>query len=289
MDQQMRDAFAFGQDRGKALVQHRRAVSLAAAPKPFAGFLIAEGDSWLNYPIFDEITEKLEDDHAYSIESAARWGDTADNILYTHGGDGKQIVKVFEKVKKDGHVPRAILLSCGGNDIAGDRFIHLLNHKNSPQPGLNQPIVDAVFTRLGATIAGVVGLLKQLGTQHFNKDVPVVLHGYGYSVPDGRGFLDSSWFSGPWLAPAFKEKGYSDVADRVAITATLIDRFNAIMQTIANGVPNVVYVNARPFLSNVLANNRYQDDWSNELHPTGDGFRKVADLIDTAIKTFPMP
>jgi hypothetical protein len=289
MDQKMRDAFAFGQARGKALVAQRRGAPRAAAARSFAGYLIAEGDSWFNYPIFDEITEKLEDDHGYRIESAARWGDTADNILYTQGGDGKKLVKVFEKVKSDQHVPRAILLSCGGNDIAGDRFIQLLNHKLSPQPGLNQPIVDAVFTRLGATVAGVVGLLKQLGTEHFSRDVPVVLHGYGRPVPDGRGFLDSSWFSGPWLGPAFEEKGYSALADRVQIMAALIDRFNTVMQSIAGGVPNVALVDARPALSNDLASERYKRDWSNELHPTGDGFGAVARLFDTAIRTFPMP
>jgi hypothetical protein len=289
MDQQMRDAFALGQARGKALAAQRRGVSRAAAPKPFGGFLIAEGDSWFNYPLFDEVTEKLEDDHGYRIESAARWGDTADNILYTQGGDGKKLVKVFEKVKHDQHVPRAILLSCGGNDIAGDRFILLLNHDLSPQPGLNQTIVDEVFTRLGATISGVVGLLKQLGTEYFDKDVPVVLHGYGRPVPDGRGFLDTSLFSGPWLAPAFEEKGYTALAERVQIMATLIDRFNGMMQTIAGGVPNVAYVDARPVLSNDLTSDRYRQDWSNELHPTGHGFGAVAALFDAAIKRFPMP
>ena len=165
----------------------------------------------------------------------------------------------------------------------------LLNHKLSPQPGLNQPIVDAVFARLRETIIGVVGLLKQLGTTFFAKDVPVVLHGYGRPVPDGRGFLDTSIFSGPWLAPAFEQKGYSAMTERVAIMATLIDRFNSMQSDIASNVPLVEYVDARPVLSNDLQNDRYKQDWSNELHPTGDGFGAVAALFDTAIKKFPMP
>lgn len=291
MDPRVQDAFDFGQSRADLLIGRRMAeVSLAAAaPQPFGGFLIAEGDSWLNYPLFDEITEKLEDDHNYRIESAARWGDTADNILFTEGGDGKKLVKAFEKLKRDNRVPRAILLSCGGNDIAGDSFVLLLNHRQSPQPGINITIVTEVFARLKDTIGAVVGLLKGIGTRVFGVDVPVVLHGYGHAVPDGRGFLNTSLFSGPWLAPAFAQRGYTILAERVAIMVDLIDRFNALQQDIAANIPAVGYVDARPVLSNDLQNDRYQDDWSNELHPTGDGFAAVAALFDAEIKKFPLP
>jgi hypothetical protein len=291
MDQRVQASFDFGRTRADLVVGRRVAeVSLAAAAAvPFGGFLIAEGDSWFNYPIFDEITEKLEDDHNYRIESAARWGDTAENILFTEGGDGKKLVKTFEKLKRDNRVPRAILLSCGGNDLAGDQFIVLLNHRQSPTPGLNIPIVTEVFARLKDTIGAVVGLLKGIGTRIFGVDLPVILHGYGHAVPDGRGFLNTSLFSGPWLAPAFEQKGYTSLPERVLIMANLIDRFNALQQEIAANIPAVGFVDARPVLSNDLQNDRYRDDWSNELHPTGDGFANVAALFDVEIKKFPMP
>ena len=289
MSQSVKEAFEFGRSRGEALVGQRAAAMALEAVAPFEGFLIAEGDSWLNYPLFDEITEKLEDQHHYRIESAARWGDTAENILFTQGGDGKKLVKVFEKLKKDGRVPRAILLSCGGNDIAGDRFALLLNHRESGQPGINLPIATEVFSRLRATIGAVVGLLKQLGAATFGRDVPVVLHGYGHPVPDGRGFLSTSLFSGPWLAPSFAQRGYLDLAERVVIVAALIDMFNTAQQEIAATIPNVGFVDARPVLSNELTNDRYRQDWSNELHPTGHGFEAVASLFDAEIRKFPIP
>lgn len=291
MDQRMQEAFDLGRARADRMLGRRvaeAAVALAAAPA-FQGFLIAEGDSWLNYPLFDEITERLEDRHHYRIESAARWGDTAENILFTEGGEGKKLVKTFEKLRNDGRVPRAILLSCGGNDIAGDRFTFLLNHRQSGTPGLNLPIVLEVFARLKDTITGVVGLLKRMGQQTFNRDVPIVLHGYGHAVPDGRGFLNTSLFSGPWLAPSFEQKGYTSLAERVALTADLIDRFNAMQQDIAANVTQVAFVDARPVLSNDLQDERYKDDWSNELHPTGHGFGAVAALFDVEIQRFPIP
>lgn len=284
---QLEDALARGRKHAEAIVQARRAAK--GPPKPFGGYLIAEGDSWFDYPLYDEITEKLEDDYNYRIESAASWGDTADNMLYTEGKDGKKLVKKFEKLKDEGRVPRAILLSCGGNDIAGDRFSVFLGHARSPHPGLDVPVVDAVFARLADTIVGLVGALKELGLQSFKKDIPVVIHGYGYAVPDGRGFLRTSIFSGPWLAPSFDEKGYDTLAARLPIVTTLIDRFNAMQQNIAANVPKVAYVNARPVLSSSLVNDEYKRSWANEIHPTDDGFGAVATLFHTAIQQFPLP
>lgn len=289
--QQINRAMERGQRQAEALLRARaahRAVMAAAAP-PFGGYLIAEGDSWFNYPLFDEIVERLEDDHNYRIESAARWGDTADNMLYNEGGDGKKLVKLFEKLRSDGRTPRAILLSCGGNDIAGDRLTLLLRHAKSPNPGLDMPVVDALFARLEETITGLVAMLKKLGDEFFQRDVPVVVHGYGHAVPDGRGFLHTSLFSGPWLAPSFEEKGYDSVAARIPIIATLIDGFNEVQRQIAANIPNVAYVDARPVLSNELANDAYKASWDNELHPTRNGFGAVADLFDAALQAFPIP
>ena len=286
--QQIDEAVQGGHTHAEALLR-ARAAQHAGHAKPFGGYLIAEGDSWFNHPLFDEIVEKLEDDYNYRIESAARWGDTADNMRYTEGGDGKRLVKVFEKLQNDGRVPRAILLSCGGNDIAGDRLIMLLRHARSPNPGLDMPVVDAVFAHLEETIAGLVGMLKRLGDNFFHRDVPVVIHGYGHAVPDGRGFLGTPWFSGPWLAPSFVEKGYGTLASRVSIIMVLIDRLNAMLRQIASHIPNVAYVDARPVLSSELANDAYKLSWDNELHPTPDGFGAVAKLFHAAVQAFPMP
>src|SRR4029453_8213618 len=121
------------------------------------------------------------------------------------------------------------------------------------------------------------------------RTLPVILHGYGHAVPDGRGFLGTSLFSGPWLAPSFGQQGYDDLAERAAIMVDVIDRFNVMQAEIAAAIPRVGFVDARGVLSNHLANDRYQDDWANELPPTGKGFGAVAALFDTAIKQFPQP
>jgi hypothetical protein len=81
-----------------------------------AASLIAEGDS-VRLPGDD--AGYPEDDFNYRIESVAHKGDTVEGIAY----DPAQ-VKTLARSNTSGRtdVPRAILLSGGGNDIAGSEF-----------------------------------------------------------------------------------------------------------------------------------------------------------------------
>ena len=88
---------------------------------------MAEGDSWFDYPFFD-VLEELEEGFAYEIESVAHKGDTLEEMVY----DPNQLDKLarkLQKLREQDRTPRAILLSAGGNDIAGDEFAVLLNHQ----------------------------------------------------------------------------------------------------------------------------------------------------------------
>ena len=62
---------------------------------------------------------------------------------------------------------------------------------------------------------------------------------------------------------------------RAAVAATLIERFNAMLQSIVAMVQfrHVNYVDLRNTLSTRPAD--YKKWWGNELHPTREGFIKV--------------
>ena len=70
--------------------------------------------------------------------------------------------------------------------------------------------------------------------------------------------------------------------------------FNAMLQTVANGFPNVHYVDLRGTLSNGA---NYKAWWANELHPTGDtlfgskdGFLSVATKFEAVLANLgPIP
>jgi hypothetical protein len=113
-----------------------------AATTQTAGFLLAMGDSWFDYPFHDVLT-KLDDEHGYNIESAAHAGDPIENIAY-QGGQIDRFARCLEKVRSHGVLPKAILLSGGGDDIAGREFGMLLNSAVSPIHGWNSEIVDGV-------------------------------------------------------------------------------------------------------------------------------------------------
>ena len=185
----------------------------------------------------------------------------------------------------DGKVPRAILLSGGGNDIAGTEFGMFLNHVKSGLPAINDKVAEGVMDeRLRFATAYLVATVTRLSEQLFAKKIPVLIHGYGYPVPDGRGYLGGFWFlPGPWLKPGFAEKGFfeDDTAAELAtcrdLMKDMIDRFNAVQRSIAGtaGFEHVTFVDLRPLLSNALPA-AYKKSWENELHPTEEGFDAVA-------------
>lgn len=254
---------------------------------PSNGLVIAEGDSWFDYPFFN-ILERLEDKFDFVVESAAHNGDTLESMAY----DASQVAKVarmFEKLGGQGTRPRAILLSGGGNDIAGDEFAILLNHASSGLPVLNERVVDGVINeRVKFAMVSVISSVTTLARRYFGQAVPIVIHGYGHAIPDGRGYLGGAWIlPGPWLKPGFIQKGYGDLKSNAGIVAELIDRFNAMLQAIPGGpgLSHVRYVDLRKTLPSDLQG--YRKSWGDELHPTKPGFEAVAEKIADVLKALP--
>jgi lysophospholipase L1-like esterase len=247
-----------------------------------AGVLVAEGDSWFDYPWTDVLGE-LEDAYGYDVESVARAGDRVEDMAY-HDGQLANFTRAIEKVVRRGSVPRAILLSGGGNDVAGREFATLLNHAQSTTPGLNDAIVRGIVDeRIRLAYVRILGAVTSVCEQLLGRRVPIVVHGYDYPVPDGRGFLGGWWLlPGPWMEPGFRAKGYGVLADRVRIAAELIDRFNAMLRGVAalSAFPHVKYVDLRRTLS---TGSDYKRWWENELHPTIRGFGAVTKKIASAL------
>lgn len=285
----MRNGLSHGKAAAAAVLAGKGKGAMGGSGK--SGLLIAEGDSWFDFP-GDDVLAILENDFNYRIESVAHKGDTVEGIAYDPT-QVRTLARAFEHVRQDGRVPRAILLSGGGNDIAGDEFAILLNHAQSQLTPLNMRIVEGVLDeRLRFAIGSVIGAITTLSQSLFGKKIPVLMHGYGYPVPDGRGFLGGFWvLPGPWLKPGFVAKGYHDIRQCCTILEDLIDRFNGLLQSIAGspGFEHITYVDMRPLLSNELPK-LYKKSWTDELHPTDDGFKLVAEKLDQEInRVAPLP
>lgn len=247
--------------------------------------LVAEGDSWFDYP-FHDVLKELDDAFGWDVEQVAHRGDTVESMAYD-GGQLDDFTRAIERVVRRGETPHAILLSGGGNDVAGDTFAMLVDHRNSPAAGLNPAIVDGLLaTRLHVAYATILQAVTTTCERLVGHRIPILVHGYDYPVPDGRGFMGGWGFlPGPWLEPGFREKGYDVLGERIAIARDLIDRFYAMLGALVAmpAFSHVQMVDLRGTLSNVLASNRYKEWWANELHPTPRGFTEVARLFDTKL------
>jgi hypothetical protein len=251
---------------------------LAPATVQTAGFLVAAGDSWFDYPLHD-ILKLLDDHYGYNVESAAHRGDPIEAMAYQDGQLDK-FARSLEKVLAQGATPKAVLLSGGGDDIAGQEFGMLLNNATSRIGGWNSEIVNGLINqRIITTYKYMLGAMAQLCEHQVGKILPILVHGYDYPVPDGRGFLGGWPFPGPWLEPGFREKLFTDVGRNVALMRDIIDQFNSMLSRLVTdpAFPYVHYLDLRGTLSTVLANNAYKDWWANELHPTAEGFTAITD------------
>jgi lysophospholipase L1-like esterase len=275
------------QRRARALRARAQARGLSARVAPAAaGVIVAEGDSWFDYPFVD-VLRVLDDDYGWDVESVAHKGDAIESMAYG-GTQLDDFARRLEKVDARGQVPKAILVSGGGNDVAGTEFPVLLDHQASPVPGLNASILDGLIDqRVRYAYVTILSRVTAVCGEQFGRKIPILVHGYDYPVPDGRGFLGGwAFLPGPWLQPGFRQKGFGRIETTKAMAKQLIERFNRMLAAVA-ALPefkHVTFVDLRGLLPTGPG---YKAWWANELHPTGKGFRKVAAKFAKALEDLP--
>jgi hypothetical protein len=300
--------------RAKALAAHPRPLSIkteltqvplaaavASAPSSVsstaqtAGYLLAVGDSWFDYPIHDILT-RLDDNYGYNIESSAHRGDPIETMV-SRVGQLDKFARCMDKIIAVGATPKAILVSGGGDDIAGKEFGMLINNIDLlPIPGWNDQVMAGVVdTRIAAAYRLMFLSINSLCQKDLGRTFPILVHGYDYPVPDGRGFLGGGGLlPGPWLKPGFDEKLFTDLVVNTQMMVTIIDRFNTVLQNLVKepGFQNVTYIDLRKTLSNAQAS--YKNDWANEIHPNAggifggnDGWGAIAAKFQAVLATLP--
>jgi hypothetical protein len=267
------------------------AEEVASASTQTAGYLVAAGDSWFDYPFpfCDDILVQLHDHHGYNIESSAHYGDRIESMPYK-GGQIDRLLRNLDKLHDQGITPKAVLISGGGNDFAGEEFGMLLNSAASGIGGWNQEILDGLIQqRIRTSYYAFLLDINQLCSTIFGQTIPILIHGYDYPVPDGRGFLGGAWIlPGPWLKPGFDEKLFiNDVPGNTNRMRTVIDKFNDMLTALVQdpSVEKVHYIDLRNTLSSVLTDDAYKQDWNNELHPEERGFVAIANKFARVLDT----
>jgi hypothetical protein len=246
-------------------------------PRPV---LVAEGDSWFQFPVFIRDTiDHLTRHFLVCCMSAA--GDTARNMVFSHMRQGA--TEYMIELDRHQDRVRAFLFSAAGNDIigedeaAGDRTPVLRKILNNPGTGsrkpadyINQGEVDSRLNFLQGAYEKVIAEIRE--RPRFAR-LPVLIHGYDVPYPWPWGERDRRnprWAKkDQWLGGAFEPNGIEGPLRR-DILSNLIDQLYAMLERVAQNDPDVHVIDCRGSLP-------HPSDWADEIHGTSNGFGFVAD------------
>lgn len=237
--------------------------------------VLAEGDSWFDYPghpIEGGVIPRLQRLLGVPILNLARAGDEVRYMLGVR--ERKEMIGRLTRGCPTGGPWDALLFSGGGNDIVGDPLVLLLHDfdaDSSPDSLIDGRRLDAALTLIRAGYEDLIGLRDRL-----TPDTHLFFHVYDFAIPDGRGICHF----GPWLQPSFLQRGFPrpDLNRRIAVTRVLLERFAELLVTLCAGRSRVTVVPTQGTLPPVPGS------WHNELHPSRAGFASVAQLFRQEIR-----
>lgn len=240
--------------------------------------IVAEGDSWFDFLPGTDLIDCLRRHHKLRIKNYAKAGDTLENMIY--GTDIKRNFQLhhpqFEEVLNDIRrlQPGIFLFSGGGNDVAGDSFESYLNHAIS-HPA--EPVRKEFLTFMISDVFKPALSNMILKVAAASARTHIVMHGYGHTIPDGRGVsLVGFRFAGPWLRPALSRKRIFDQTIMRRTVEIVIDEYNEMLADLDNQHGNFHFVDLRP---TILPD----QDWRDELHLTNSAFARSAAQIANKI------
>lgn len=260
---------------------------------------LAQGDSWFNYWIGHDVLYWLQTDYGHTIDNIAVAGSTLNDVVYgqvphdfldfRQTDAPSRLAELVDRIKSD--KPQALLISAGGNDIAGDEFFSFIDNAKSGLPQVNSTVLQGVVSQ---TFEQAYRILIETAIHAADKDgysgMKIFTHGYDYPWPDGRGVVWIKGLIGPWFDASFKAKNYpctshSELLVRRGIVKSFIDGINVMLQSLSKDpayAGRVVHIDARNTLTDEISS--YADAWANELHPTNTGFQAIAKVFNDVIQ-----
>jgi hypothetical protein len=271
---------------------HKLRVTRRGRAREFAGIkalpqldLLAIGDSWFSYPLDGNL---LVPPYSFGIvadQNLGSMGNPCPNILnLAKPGQASTAVLSYQNQQtiidlltdpsqwSNERGPDAILVSAGGDDIAGDQLAIYLDYG-----GTSKKASDRLEGVLDLVTASYIDLFTLRDT--FANGVPIFGHCYDYALPDG---VPAAFVLGPWLKPSFDFALYTTFADAQRVVADIIDRFHdRLNQLASNPKYNFHLVETRKMIA---SNNTFPNGWANELHPFTLGFYKLAQEFLVALQ-----
>lgn len=254
--------------------------------------IVAEGDSWFEYPVFiSDIVDWIIKKSNHAVYSIAAGGDWIANILYS----GKYITDLSL------YRPDVFLISGGGNDLVGNRRLaNLVKNRSEVNLVLNendellsnayqdQGIEESIARKL------VVGrkflnkdfwallnifrfqyylIFKSIRSNPRFKNMKIITQGYDYPIPSSnRSFFGHPirWLmkNGKWLDIPLKIRGIHNGEEQQAILTIMIHEFNNMLIDVGNKFDKIYHIDCRGLAS--------EGCWFDELHLKSRYYRIIA-------------
>jgi hypothetical protein len=195
-----------------------------------------------------------------------------------------------------------ILLSGGGNDLIAAAGVLPFYPDGRPiepeyrlllkppewgpaSAGAGRYISDAGWATFDTHLSAQFSDLIAARDKDINRNAPLFCHCYDYIQPRNAPVMAHV---GPWLYPAFMAYGIP-AGDWAGVVRELIDRLNklladSITRLNAGGDKRLYLVDTRGTLTPAVPGSTDKsNDWENEIHPTRDGYEKLAAVWRTVI------
>lgn len=251
-----------------------RILMADAGPGPLN--LLAQGDSWFDYPLpfptHSDIIAHLRHLPGKTplILSLAHHGEAAEDMLGV-----KKLHELLDQLRNPEQNGKydAILFSGGGNDIAGDQFRLWLRDAASVHQDPAQAIDNDRFAAIMEVVkAGYEDLIDARNS--VDDSIPIFGHSYDLPIPNNVALP----CAGPWLHPGFEDRGWMDVQVNRTIIARMMQQHAALLDALAaDKQANFIHVHTQGTLQD--------GQWANELHPTPAGFAIMAAQFAQALRT----
>jgi hypothetical protein len=254
---------------------------------------LAQGDSWFSYTcgfaIIHWLQALFKPENAY-FDNIAASGRTLRQMLSSEFKDE------LAAGPPNGARWDAILLSGGGNDICGDhRFRDWLKANDGGTHPPDYYITTAFDHELGILNGIYEDAIALVGKMA--PGVRLIAHDYDFAIPDGRCVTGRSphlradshfCFAGPWMLPAFEERGFHRPGDPLSqltkdIVTAILRRFGDRLAGLEQKYPHQ-FVPVRT--QNTLKPIQDAKLWVNELHPYDDSFKLLAKPFYEKLRAF---
>ncbi len=219
--------------------------------------IVAEGDSWFEFPLTKDILMWLGE--TYAVLSLAKAGDAWSDIQ-----DQNELLPAVRREK-----PNIVLLSVGGNEIMGniDKYVHTydaaLGRDDYLRPNF-APLLDWISGQYELTINQILTI---------RPSAHVIIHGYDY--PNPREWQQGGqWIGGPL-------ENMLRIGDHTMwrhVANMMLDQFNERQRDLARRLgPRVHYLDLRKTIGR--DDDEWlgpEDNWDDEIHGTSEAFGVIA-------------